>query len=297
MKDRWVETLLPDLSRTRPVLIAGPTASGKSALALALAQRDGRLIVNADALQVYGRWRVLTARPSLDDEAQADHWLYGHIGRDQPYSVGHWLRDVADILAGGRPVVIVGGSGLNLTALTQGLVDIPPTPAELRRAADHRRLTNGIETLLAELDPATAAQIDRANPARVQRAWEVLQTTGRGLAAWQAETGPALIPARNADTVVLHPEPEWLNARIDGRFDAMMAGGALAEVAAELPFWKPNQASSRAIGAPDLIAHLRGEVSLPDAVAQAKLASRQYARRQRTWLRNRMSGWRSVSLP
>lgn len=297
MKDTWVETLLPNLSHTRPVLIAGPTASGKSDLAQALALRDGRLIVNADALQVYSRWRILSARPSVDDEAQADHRLYGHIGRDQPYSVGHWLREVAEILATGARVVIVGGTGLNLTALTEGLVDIPTTPAEVRKAADDRRAAKGIEALLADLDPATAAQIDRANPARVQRAWEVLQTTGRGLAAWQAETGPALMPTSAADTVVLRPAPEWLNVRIDGRFDAMMAAGALAEVSAELPFWNPNQASSRAIGAVELIAHLRGETSLTDAVAQAKLASRQYAKRQRTWLRSKMSGWRGVSLP
>ena len=297
MNETWVDLLLPRLSHTRPILIAGPTASGKSALALALAQRDGRSVVNADALQVYARWRSLTARPTPQDEARAKHCLYGHIGRDAPYSVGHWLREVAAVIAAGRPLVIVGGTGLNLTALTEGLVDIPETPPQVRAIADARRVTQGIAGLLAELDPATAARIDRANPARVQRAWEVLQATGRGLADWQAETRPALIPLRKADAVVLQPLPDWLNPRIDRRFDAMLAEGALAEVAAELPFWDANQASSRAIGARELVAHLRGELALDTAIAAAKLASRQYAKRQRTWIRSRMSGWNAVSLP
>lgn len=297
MKTAWVDLILPSLSRTRPILIAGPTASGKSSLALALARRDSRLVVNADALQVYARWRILSARPGVADEAQAEHRLYGHVGRDVPYSVGHWLRDVAEVLSTGQPVVIVGGTGLNLTALTEGLVDIPATPVEMRTGADARRATEGIAGMLAELDPATAARIDRTNPARVQRAWEVLQATGRGLAEWQSETGPALISLRDAEAVVLRPAPDWLNPLIDGRFDAMMAEGALAEVQAELPFWEPNQPSARAIGAPELIAHLRGEMDLAAAVAAAKLASRQYAKRQRTWLRSRMAAWSAVSLP
>lgn len=293
----WVDQLLPSLSPARPVLIAGPTASGKSALALALAKRDGRLIINADALQVYGRWRILSARPTVDDEAQVGHRLYGHVGRDESYSVGHWLRDVADILATDQPIVIVGGTGLNFTALTEGLADIPVTSPEVRAAADARRATEGVAALLAELDPETAAQIDPANPARVQRAWEVLQTTGRGLAAWQSQTGPALIPITNANAVALQPGTDWLNARIDARFDAMVAGGVLDEVAAELPYWDPNQASSRAIGAAELMAHLRGEISLGAAIAQSKIASHQYAKRQRTWLRSRMSAWQAVTLP
>lgn len=297
MKNRWVDLLLPSLSRTRPVLIAGPTASGKSALAMALAGRDGRMIVNADALQVYARWRIISARPTLADEGRADHRLYGHIGRAQTYSAGHWLRDISGLLALGRPMVIVGGTGLNLSALTEGLADIPATPDHVRATADARRLTEGIAGLLAEIDPATAARIDTANPARVQRAWEVLKTTGRGLADWQNETGPALIPVSGADTVVLQPAPDWLNARIDARFDAMITDGALAEVAAELPWWDADQPSSRAIGAPELIAHLRGEISLAEALARAKLASRQYAKRQRTWLRSRMAAWRQVPLP
>ena len=279
------------------MLIAGPTASGKSALALALARRDGRMIVNADALQVYARWRVLTARPSLAEEAEVPHRLYGHVGRDVAYSVGHWLREVADVLAEGPPVVIVGGTGLYLSALTEGLVDIPATPPEVRQMADMRMADGGIAGLLAELDGGTLARIDRANPARVQRAWEVMQTTGRGLAVWQDETGPALMPLQGAEALVLRPDVAWLNARIDQRFDGMVAAGALDEVTAELPYWDPNQPSARAIGAPELVSYLRDEQDLPAAIAASKLASRQYAKRQRTWLRNRMKLWREVLVP
>jgi tRNA dimethylallyltransferase len=297
MNEDWVDRLLPSVSTTAPVLIAGPTASGKSALALALARRDGRLIVNADALQVYARWRILTARPSVEEEAAAEHRLYGHIGRDEPYSVGHWLREVAAVLATGKRSVIVGGTGLNFAALTDGLAEIPATPPEVRAVADKRRTDEGIGALLAELDPATAARIDRANPARVQRAWEVVQATGRGLADWQQNTGPALVPLESAVALVLLPDVAWLNARIDRRFDGMMTGGALNEVAAELPYWDASLPSARAIGAPELISHLRGEISLAAAIAASKLASRQYAKRQRTWMRSRMSRWTSVFLP
>jgi tRNA dimethylallyltransferase len=297
MKLGWVDDVLASVSRAAPVLIAGPTASGKSALALALAHRDGRMIVNADALQVYARWRILTARPTVAEEAEVAHRLYGHIGRDDAYSVGHWLREVAVVLAEGKPVVIVGGSGLNLSALTEGLVDIPAMPPEVRAAADLRMKTAGIAALLADLDAATAARIDKANPVRVQRAWEVMQATGRGLADWQDDTGPAHLPLAGADALVLRPRVDWLNARIDGRFEGMIAGGALDEVAAEMPFWDSQHPSARAIGAPELISHLRGEVDLASAIAAAKLASRQYAKRQRTWLRNRMKAWREVLLP
>ena len=283
------------LSREAPVLIAGPTASGKSALAMELAVRDGRVIVNADALQVYANWRILTARPSRQDEAQAPHALYGHIPREGDWSVGHWLRAVLPLLD--RPVVIVGGTGLYFTALTEGLAEIPPTPAAIRARADLIRQTEGPAALLSALDPATAARIDRQNPARIQRAWEVLQTTGRGLAAWQDDTAPPALPLSTAEALVLTPDVAWLNARIDRRFDAMITEGALEEARAELPHWQPNRPASRAIGAPELIAHLQGTLPLPDAIAAAKTASRQYAKRQRTWFRSRMGIWRAIPLP
>ena len=193
--------------------------------------------------------------------------------------------------------MIVGGTGLYLSALTEGLADIPPTQPEVRALADRRRAAEGIGALLAELDDATAARIDRQNPARVQRAWEVLAATGRGLAAWQDGTGAPLLALRQAEALVIRPDVDWLNARIDARFDLMVAGGALEEVRAELPFWEPAHPSARAIGAPELVAHLRGELPLAEAVAAAKLASRQYAKRQRTWFRSRMGDWRGIAPP
>lgn len=286
---------LTTISREAPVLIAGPTASGKSALAMDLAARDGRTVVNADALQVYANWRILTARPTVEEEAALPHALYGHIPRDAPYSVGHWLRELAPLLS--RPVVIVGGTGLYLSALTEGLADIPATPPDIRAEADRILAQHGIAALLRDLDPATAARIDRQNPARVQRAWEVLRATGRGLALWQADTHAPLIPLDRAEPLVLRPDVPWLNARIDRRFDAMIAAGALDEARAELPHWDATRPSSRAIGAPELIAHLRGETTLPDAIAAAKTASHQYAKRQRTWFRSRMAGWRNLACP
>jgi tRNA dimethylallyltransferase len=283
------------ISREAPVLIAGPTASGKSALAMDLAARDGRLIVNADALQVYANWRILTARPSAQDEAALPHALYGHIAPDMTYSVGHWLREVAPLLS--RPVVIVGGTGLNFTALTRGLAEIPPIPPAVRAEADARLAAQGRAALLAELDPATRARIDPQNPARVQRAWEVWRATGQGLAAWQDRTPAPLLPRTACEALVLTPDVAWLNDRIERRFHVMLAQGALAEVHANLPHWSPRRPSMRAIGAAELVAHLQGRLSLAEATQAACTASRQYAKRQRTWFRSNMADWRQLSLP
>jgi len=286
--------VLRSISRELPVLVAGPTASGKSALAMELAARDGRVIVNADALQVYSCWRVLTARPSPAEEAALPHALYGHVGRDEAYSAGHWLRQAVELLD--RPVVIVGGTGLYFMALVEGLAEVPPIPPQVRAEADALRAAD-FPAMVAGLDPRTAARTDLANPARVQRAWEVLRATGRGLADWQDRTGAPALPLARAEALVIRPEVDWLNTRIDTRFDAMMASGALEEVRAELPSWDPARPSSRAIGAPELVAHLRGELPLDEAVAAARLASRRYAKRQRTWFRSRMGGWRGIALP
>ena len=173
---------LTQIDASRHLLIAGPTASGKSALAMAVAQAQGGLIVNADALQVWSCWRVLTARPSADDERAAPHALYGHVAPDQTYSVGDWLRQVGELL--GQRLIIVGGTGLYLSALTRGLADIPATPHAIRAEADARLLQpGGLAGMIADLDTTTRARIDLKNPVRVQRAWEVLQATGRGIAA------------------------------------------------------------------------------------------------------------------
>ncbi|MFN6952743.1 MAG: tRNA (adenosine(37)-N6)-dimethylallyltransferase MiaA [Albidovulum sp.] len=289
--------LIADIDPGQAVLIAGPTGSGKSALALAIAQAQGGVIVNADALQVWSCWRVLSARPSAADEALASHRLYGHVSPGSDHSVGHWLRAVAPFLAGPERPIIVGGSGLYLSALTEGLADIPRVPAEVRKAADARMAAEGPAALLAELDPATAARIDPRNPARIQRAGEVLKATGRGLSAWQQDTGPPLLSLDRASAIVLDADRDWLAARIDRRFETMLAEGALEEVRGMLDRWQPGAPWARAIGAPELVAYLRGELSLAEATRRAQAASRQYAKRQRTWFRARMRAWTWVKVP
>ena len=280
----------------QPVLIAGATASGKSALALAIAEASGGVIVNADALQVFENWRVVTARPSADEEARAPHLLYGHIPGDQDYSVGHWLRDVAPILTGPQRPIIVGGTGLNLTALTEGLADIPLTPPAIRKEGEARLSEAGLPALLADLDPDTLARIDKRNPARVARAWEVQRTTGRGLASWQDDTPPPLLPLSAARAFHLDAERDWLRDRIERRFDIMLQDGALDEAQRNLATWDSKAPSSKAIGAPELIAHLKGEITLEDAREAAIIASQQYAKRQRTWFRKRMRNWQVIPL-
>jgi tRNA dimethylallyltransferase len=275
----------------RPVLIAGPTASGKSALALQIAQTQGGVIVNADALQVFDGWRILTARPDDHDLALAPHALYGHVPYDADYSVGHWLRDVAPYLAGPERPIIVGGTGLNFTALTQGLADIPPTPPDIRTAGNALPLAQ----LLDALDDKTKSRIDTQNRMRVQRAWEVLQATGQSLASWQDQTPPPLLPTSVATCITLDAPKDWLNDRIARRFDQMLDQGALNEARAMLPHWNPDYLSSKAIGAPELIAYLQGEISLPEARDAAIIASRQYAKRQRTWFRARHKDWHHIA--
>ncbi|WP_158968509.1 tRNA (adenosine(37)-N6)-dimethylallyltransferase MiaA [Chachezhania sediminis] len=276
-----------------PVLIAGPTASGKSALALTIAERHGGRIVNADASQVYGCWRVVTARPSAAEEARAPHALYGHVAHDAPYSAGHWLREVAPLLPDGPRPIIVGGTGLYFTALTQGLADIPATPPEIRAEADLIPL----ETLLADLDPRTAEGLDRRNRARVQRAWEVQRATGRGMADWQADTPPPLLPLSGTLPLVMDAPKDWLTARIERRFDAMLAAGALDEVAAMRDRYDPALPSMRAIGVPELMDHVAGRLSLDEARQRATVSTRQFAKRQRTWFRSRMGAWRRIPPP
>jgi tRNA dimethylallyltransferase len=285
---------MPDLTQLpcdRPVLIAGPTASGKSALALRIAEAQGGVIVNADAIQVFANWRVLTARPSAQDEARVPHLLYGHVAGDAPYSVGHWLREVAPVLRSGLRIIIVGGTGLYFTALTEGLAEIPTLPDHVRPEATARLRAGGVAALLADLDEATLARIDRQNPMRVQRAWEVWYGTGSGLAEWQDATPPPLLPLSDTIPILVDAPKDWLNARIAGRFAAMLAEGALEEARANLASWNPDHLSSKAIGAPELIAHLQGRMTLAAAQEAATIATRQFAKRQRTWFRARMRDW------
>ena len=283
-------TLTLTIPDNTPVLIAGPTASGKSALALDIAQRHGGTIVNADAIQVFANWRVLTARPSAREESLTPHALYGHVAGNADYSVGHWLREVAELLKTNQRLIFTGGTGLYFSALTQGLADIPPTPPKIRAKADQLRRDDPAKMLTA-LDPATIARIDTANPMRVQRAYEVQQTTGRGLAEWQDNTPPPLLPLAACTAIVFDAPVDWLNARITRRFDQMLAQGALDEARENLPMWNPAHLSSKAIGAPELISHLQGHISLDDTRNSATIATRQFAKRQRTWFRARMRDW------
>lgn len=284
------------LSPEQPVLIAGPTASGKSALALEIAQRQGGVVINADALQVFDGWRILTARPDESELKQAPHALYGHVPFDADYSVGHWLRDIAPLLKGDLRPIIVGGTGLYFTALTEGLADIPATPALIRAKADRIVAEDGFETLLAALDAQTLSRIDQRNPMRVQRAWEVQETTGRGLASWQDATPAPLLPLAQVQAILLDADRDWLGQRIDRRFDLMIAQGAVEEARRMLPHWNPALLSSKAIGASELIAHLTHNMSLDEARLAAKTATRQFAKRQRTWFRARMRNWAALRL-
>lgn len=281
---------LPEILPNRPVLIAGPTASGKSALALAIARTLGGVIVNGDASQVYDCWRVITARPSPEEEKQAAHQLYGHVAWNADYSAGHWLREVAGLLKTRQRPIIVGGTGLYFMALTRGMTDIPAIPAPVRSEADALSLA----AMRAVLDARTSGTIDLANRARVQRAWEVQKATGRGLADWQARTPPPILPLADTVPLLFDLAKNRLEDRIRQRFDRMLQQGALDEVAAMLDRYDPALPSCRAIGVPELVGHLRGQISLDEARERTSIATRQLAKRQRTWFRSKMAGWHKV---
>ncbi|MEM8787533.1 MAG: tRNA (adenosine(37)-N6)-dimethylallyltransferase MiaA [Pseudomonadota bacterium] len=276
------------------ILIAGPTASGKSALALTLAARLGATVVNADALQVYAGWRILTARPSDADMAAAPHALYGHVPQDMAYSVGDWLRDLAQPLGNGMPLILVGGTGLYLTAASEGLAEIPAVPAAIRAEADTLLGDDGaaaFEAYLSENDAEILNHIDRRNPRRLQRAYEVHRATGTPLSVWQARPTTPVLPGDRWLGVVLDAPRDWLAERIARRFRAMLGDGALEEVRAQKPYWDATAPASKALGAAELLAFLNGKISLEAAVEKGIIATRQYAKRQRTWFRSRMADW------
>jgi tRNA dimethylallyltransferase len=281
------------------VLIAGPTASGKSALALQLAERLGGTIVNADSMQVYRDLRVITARPSPAEEARAPHRLYGHVDAEENYSVGRWCRDVAAVLAAcaeeGRVPILVGGTGLYFKALVAGLAAVPPVPAEIRAAVRGRLQSEGVKPLYAELlerDPAAAHRLMPNDRARISRALEVMLATGRSLTDWHREGMPPLIDAGRAVKVFVTCERGELLRRIEARFAAMLEAGALDEVRAlEVRKLDPTLPAMKAHGVPWLVRHLRGEISREEAAAGAIMDTRRYAKRQLTWFRNQMKDW------
>ncbi len=278
---------LPPIEDGKPVLIAGPTASGKSELALRIAETFGGVIVNADASQVYDCWQVISARPSAQDEARAPHKLYGHVAYDQNYSTGHWLREVTPMLSGDERPIIVGGTGLYFTALTEGMAEIPATPPEIRQEADQLPLSD----LINGVDTVTLAGLDANNRARVQRAWEVQRATGRSLNSWQADTPPPVLQIENCTPLVFDVDKAWLLSRIVHRFDQMLEKGALDEVAAMRERFDPALPAFKAIGVPELMSFLEGQMTLDQARERAAISTRQFAKRQRTWFRARMTNW------
>lgn len=278
------------------VLIAGPTASGKSSLALDLADGDQGVIVNADSMQVYDTLRVLTARPSQADMASVEHRLYGHVPASRAYSVGQWYRDVQALLASprmdGRRVVFVGGTGLYFRALTGGLSQMPPVPEAVRSAWRAALERDGVEALHAELtrrDPETAEKLKTGDRQRIVRALEVQEASGQSIRAFQIARGRALIDADRAQKIVLMPDRDMLRSRITSRFEQMMDGGAVAEVEALLAqALDPNLPAMKAIGVREIAAFLKNEISAAEAVELASIATRQYAKRQMTWFRNQL---------
>ena len=287
-----------DIPQRRFVLIAGPTAAGKSGLAQEIASERAGIVVNADAMQVYSCWRVLTARPSAADEAAVPHALYGHVRHDAPYSVGSWLEELKRLVAAdGRTLVIVGGTGLYFTALTIGLSAIPDIPSEIRVCSGRIIRDRGVDALLrdlAESDARTYEAIDKSNSARVRRAWEVLKATGHGMAFWHERTGAPLLPLSEAYPIVLHARRTRLAERIAHRAEAMASSGALEECSAMAEGWNPALPSSKAIGAREFMAHIEGRLSLDEAVARTIISTRRYAKRQMTWFRRRMQHWNWV---
>jgi tRNA dimethylallyltransferase len=281
----------------KAVLIAGPTASGKSALALALAERLSGAVINADSMQVYGDLRVITARPTVDEEARVPHRLYGHVDAAENYSVGRWLADVQPVLAetraAGRVPILVGGTGLYFKALTQGLSAVPPIPQDIRASIRARLEAEGPEALHADLlarNPATL--LKPADRTRIARALEVLEATGRPLADWHRDGLPPLLDASQAVKVFLAPERDELRRRIDARFDTMLAGGALDEVRAlAARRLDPLLPAMKAHGVPWLIRHLGAEVTLAEAAEGAKNDTRRYTKRQFTWVRHQLPDW------
>ena len=287
----------------RAVLIAGPTASGKSALALALASELRGTIINADSMQVYRDLRVITARPTPDDEARAPHRLYGHVDAAENYSVGRWCVDaraaLTEAMRGGRLPILVGGTGLYFKTLTQGLAAIPPIPADVRSAVRGRLAPEGVAALYAELvrrDPATAHRLMPGDRARITRALEVILATGRPLADWHRDgMKPALDPS-GAVKIFLDAERAELYRRIDARFDTMLATGALDEVAAlAARGLDPSLPAMKAHGVPWLIRHLAGEITLAEAAEGGKRDTRRYTKRQATWFRHQLPDWTWVA--
>ena len=279
------------------LLIAGPTASGKSALAIHLAKKFNGVVINADSMQVYQPLRVLTARPSVEEEAEVAHELFGHVGADQPYSVAHWLVDVTAVigrvLAQGQLPIVTGGTGMYFRVLSEGLSDIPAVPDVVRARIRALEAEIGVAALHARLlacDPETALSLNPTDPQRVIRAMEVFEATGRSIRSFQGPRHGAVIDSARALAVFLAPDREVLRSRIDQRFDQMLRQGALEEVEALARLGlDPALPVMRAHGVPGLIGALRGDMPMDQAIDKGKADTRRYAKRQHTWFRHQAS--------
>lgn len=280
----------------KAVLIAGPTASGKSALALDLAEAAHGTVINTDSMQVYRDLRVITARPTIEEEARVPHRLYGHVDAAVNYSAGAWVNDAAAVLAetqaNGRLPIFIGGTGLYFKALTRGLSNVPPVPDAVRQAVRERLERNGSEVLHAELglrDPEAAARLRPRDRVRIARALEVVEATGRPLAEWHAHGLPPLLPPQGVVALFLAPDRKDVYERIDRRFETMMDRGALEE-AGGLGHRRldPLLPAMKAHGVPALIRYLAGELSREEAIAIGQIDTRHYAKRQFTWFRHQL---------
>lgn len=286
------------MSQPHITLIAGPTASGKSRLAMERARATGAVIINADSQQLYADLRVLSARPSVEDEAALPHRLYGVADAADAWSVGRWSRTVMDLLAElaaeGRPALLVGGTGLYFNALTRGLAEIPPVSAEVRDAVQAEYDAEGEATFrrhLAMVDPAAEAAVFPGDRQRLVRALSVHRASGRALSDWKADTRPLLAPG-SYDALIVEPRRDRLYASCDARVDMMMAYGALDEVRALVARdLAPDLPAMKAVGVRELAAYLTGEMDLDAAVASVKQSTRNYAKRQLTWFRNQQRDW------
>jgi tRNA dimethylallyltransferase len=285
-----------DVKRMQAVLIAGPTASGKSALALALAEVTGGIVINTDSMQVYRDLRVLTARPTPDEVARAPHRLYGYCDAAVNCSAGSWVADAALVLAEARAAnrlpIFIGGTGLYFKALTRGLSAVPPIPQEVRDDVRARLERDGVEALHAELarrDPISGEKLKPRDSARVARALEVIEATGRALPDWHRDGLPPLLEPEGVRALFLAPDRKELYARINARFEAMLENGALEEVAV-LAARKldPMLPAMKAHGVPALIRHLAGEITLEEAAEIGQTDTRHYAKRQFTWFRHQL---------
>ena len=285
-------------------LLAGPTASGKSAWALKMALETGAVIINADSQQLYADLRILTARPSPEHEALVDHRLYGVVDAAEAWSVGKWSRAVLDLLAElrdeGRPAILVGGTGLYFMALTRGLAEIPPVPSSVRDRTEADYLQDGeaaFRQRLAEVDPASALAIEQGDRQRLVRAMSVHAATGRTISAWKAETRPLLSPS-DWTGLVIEPERARLYENCDRRVDQMMDESVLTEIRALMQRnLDPTLPVMKAVGLRELTAHLSGETDISTAVAALKQATRNYAKRQLTWFRNQTAEWSRIQGP